>query len=133
MIYLFCMKVSVYKDLFDSFFYFMSIFCNINYLCWFAGRYAEGKNRHGMDHYASKAEQPSHVPSAYSPPQEADNPLRSPSAVHVVDESCMNFSFDEEDEMGSADFSQQQHPFRPPMGSTQKLDYAGTDLARSDY
>lgn len=115
------MKVTVYKVLLtDILFYLMLVFCNINYFRWFAGRYAEGKNRHGMDYYARKAKLSSHASSTYSPPQGADNHVRSPSSMHIIDEPHMNFPLEEEDEIGSADFSQQQGPIKPPTCCTQK-------------
>jgi hypothetical protein len=33
----------------------------------YAGRYAEGRSCHGMDHYANKAKKSSEVPASHSP------------------------------------------------------------------
>ncbi|TVU05833.1 hypothetical protein EJB05_49017 [Eragrostis curvula] len=67
----------------------------------YVGRYAEGRTRHGMDHYASKSKNAS-VPSA-----EAASVPDTPSPIlNGLDESALQFPFDEELEEGNLEFSQ---------------------------
>uniref|UniRef100_A0ACD5U4M8 Uncharacterized protein n=1 Tax=Avena sativa TaxID=4498 RepID=A0ACD5U4M8_AVESA len=89
------------------------------YLFLYEGRYAEGKNRHGIDHYASKAKQPSHEPpSVHSPSQSVDIHTQPSLPSCGVGQPDLNLPLDDEDEIGVSKFSQQQCSSRPPMCST---------------
>ncbi|KAL6841819.1 hypothetical protein ACP4OV_028331 [Aristida adscensionis] len=73
-----------------------------------AYRYAEGRTRHGMDHYASKSKnavtnstQPAHVADTYHSP--------SPT-LHAMGESGSQFPFEEEIEEGNFDLFQHSSP-----------------------
>ncbi|CAO2037925.1 unnamed protein product [Urochloa humidicola] len=83
------------------------------------GRHAEGRTRHSMDHYASKAKdssvasmQAAHVPDTY----------QSPSPLNAPCESGSQFPFDEEIDELKLDFSQRPvspiNPTQVPPSST---------------
>ncbi|KAJ1279324.1 hypothetical protein BS78_04G146700 [Paspalum vaginatum] len=86
------------------------------------GRHAEGRTRHGMDHYASKSKnasapstQASQVADTYQSPSPNPN-LNTPS------QSFLQFHFDEELEEANLDFSQRsytpvQHTQVPPSST----------------
>ena len=72
-----------------------------------------------MDHYASKAKQPSHgLPSTHSPSQPFDMQAQPSLPLHGVDEPYMNLPLEDEDELDTSDFSQLQCSSRPPARST---------------
>ena len=85
-----------------------------------AGRYAEGRTRHGMDHYANKAKN-APAPSTQQAP--ATDTYQSPSpTLNGVDELGLQFSFDEEIEgnLGLSQYpSAQVHEKEVPPSSTQ--------------
>ncbi|CAO2180199.1 unnamed protein product [Urochloa humidicola] len=85
------------------------------------GRHAEGRTRHGMDHYASKAKDAS-VPSMQA--AHASDTYQSPSPMLTAPcESGLQFPFDEDIDDLKLDFSQRPaspiNPTQLPPSSTQ--------------
>ena len=75
-----------------------------------AGRYAEGRTRHGMDHYANKAKN-APAPSTQQAP--ATDTYQSPSPTWATQcDSGLQFHFDEE-----ADVIPMQHMKTPPSST----------------
>jgi hypothetical protein len=89
--------------------------------CNYAGRYAEGRTRHGMDHYANKAKKASNPSTQQA---SAAGTYQSPSPTWPAEfDSGLQFSFDEE-----AGVTPVQHMQTPPSSTPTPLE--GTESRR---
>jgi hypothetical protein len=89
--------------------------------CNCAGRYAEGRTRHGMDHYANKAKNASNPSTQQAPAAET---YQSPSPTWPAEfDSGLQFPFDEE-----AGVTPVQHMQTPPSSTPTPLE--GTESRR---
>jgi hypothetical protein len=89
--------------------------------CNCAGRYAEGRTRHGMDHYANKAKNASNPSTQQAPAAET---YQSPSPTWPAEfDSGLQFPFDEE-----AGVTPVQHMKTPPSSTPTPLE--GTESRR---
>jgi hypothetical protein len=73
------------------------VFLLLKLFCTYAGRYAEGRSCHGMDHYANKAKKSSEVPAPHSPQMHVtEGPLQSTLPTHQSAMGAQHLQFEVE-------------------------------------